>query len=120
MFAIIFALSGAARGQLGSHKQDAPRFTIAEQIIIARNEALNELLESNPWAIRTIMDVLVAGKQRASPRASTEKRQRDAGSIRLDPQRNPDLEAFQRSSPEAAYDLFQLLKRAAGSQTGPK
>jgi hypothetical protein len=121
MTVIVLVVSGPAWAQSQDGAQGGPRFSATEQIIIARNDALNQLLVVDPWAVRTIVDALVAGKHQAPPTASpTRKRQRDAGSVWIDPQRNPDLEVFQRASPEAAYDLFQLLKRAASGQPGPK
>ena len=120
--AAALVLSGAALGQPSSNEQGSPRFTLAEEIIIARNDALNELLAVDPWSVRKIMDAMLASKQGAptkEPAAKAERR-RDAGAVVIDPQRNPDLEVFQRASPEAAYDLFQLLKRVASGQSGPK
>ena len=98
--------------------QGAPRFTLAEEVVIARNDALNELLKVDPWSVRKIIDAMAAAKQRPSP---PRERQRDVGerrdgAVEIDPGRNPDLEIFQRASPEAAYDLFQLLKRVGGKK----
>lgn len=95
--------------------QGAPRFTLAEETIIARNEALVALLPIDPWGVRRIVDALVAAKQSPpTAPAPPRERQRDVNAVVIDPVRNPDLEVFQRASPEAAYDLFQLLKRVGG------
>jgi hypothetical protein len=116
----MLAIAGAATQGAA---QSAPRFTLEEEIIIARNDALNELFKTDAWSVRKIMDAMAAAKQRPS----AWERQRDVGdprtgdgTVQIDPLRNPDLEIFQRSSPEAAYDLFQLLKRVGGSQPTPK
>ena len=113
--ALVFAttLPGAAQG--------APRFTLAEEVIISRNDALSELLKVDPSGVRKIIDAMAVAKQQPSP---PRERQRDAGerredAVHIDPARNPDLDIFQRASPEAAYDLFQLLKRVGG-QPGAK
>ena len=110
----VLALAGAASAQPGD---GAPRFTLAEEVIIARNDALVELLKIDAWSVRRIVDAMAAAKQRPPAR----DRQRDLGdragdAVRIDPLRNPDLEIFQRASPEAAYDLFQLLKRVGGGK----
>ena len=95
-----------------------PKFTFAEEVTIARNDALNELLPLNPWGVRKILDTMAAVKER--PAQPKTPRYRDVfggdsapqDSLRLDPQKNPDLDIlFQRASPEAAYDLFQILKQ---------
>jgi hypothetical protein len=101
--------------------QGAPRFTLAEEIVIARNDALNDLLKTDPWSVRRIIDAMAAAKQQ--PSSAPRDRQRDVGdrrsgdgTVQIDPLRNPDLEIFQRASPEAAYDLFQILKRVGGAK----
>jgi hypothetical protein len=108
---------GAAQGAA----QGAPRFTLAEEIVIARNDALNDLLKTDPWSVRRIIDAMAAAKQQ--PSSAPRDRQRDVGdrrsgdgTVQIDPLRNPDLEIFQRASPEAAYDLFQILKRVGGAK----
>ena len=72
--------------------------------------------------MRKIVDALNAAQARSAPgeAAPRRDRQRDVGAVEIDPQRNPDLAYFQRASPEAAYDLFQLLKRVAGGKSGVK
>jgi hypothetical protein len=111
--AALFAVSPAS----GSDK--APlKFSFAEEVVIARNDALNELLPLNPLGVRKILDAMTAFKQQ--PAGPKTPRYRDVfgtdgapkESLRLDPLKNPDLDIlFQRASPEAAYDLFQILKQ---------
>lgn len=104
----------------------APRpFTIAEEAIIERNEALRTAYETDPALVRRVLNAL------KSPRKSGDKQRdtfgpgtpADQGAGRsdtiqpgadIDPATNPDLAIFQRGSPEAAHDLFQLLKKASG------
>ncbi len=103
-----------------------PKFTFAEQVVIARNDALNELLPLNPWGVRKILDTMAAAKEQ--PVRPKTPRYRDVfggdgapkDSLRLDPTKNPDLDIlFQHASPEAAYDLFQILKQV-GRQSAAK
>ena len=103
-----------------------PRFTFAEEVVIARNDALVALLPVDPWGVRRILDALALAKQRPDrPKPAPESgRHRDIPGreapveevIPPDAASNPDLNLlFQRSSPEAAYDLFQILKRVGRS-----
>lgn len=106
------------------HASAAPRpFTIAEEAIIERNEALRLVYETDPALVRRVLDALKS-------RGQSKDKQRDVfgpgapGDQRagrhdpaqpgeaFDPGANPDLAIFQRGSPEAAHDLFQLLKKA--------
>lgn len=104
----------------------APRpFTIAEEAIIERNEALRAVYETDPALVRRVLNALksrgqskdkqrdvfgqkVPGGQHSGPPDPTEP------GADIDPATNPDLAILQRGSPEAAHDLFQLLKKASG------
>jgi hypothetical protein len=118
--AVLIFASAAAHGET----QRAPRFTLAEESIIARNDLLSALLAVDPVGVRKIVDALVASKQRPSTKnkrgRTVDKPPSGDGALVIDPARNPDLIVFQRASPEAAYDLFQLLKQVAGSSSGGK
>lgn len=117
----LLVLSGVAWGQSGGGERGVPRFTLAEQIIIERNDALAALLPIDPSGVRKILDALAVAKERPPVMAAPPRwTRRDAGAVVVDPLRNPDLEVFQRASPEAAYDLFQILKRVGGGQSVPK
>jgi hypothetical protein len=102
----------------------APRpFTIAEEAVIERNEALRSAYQTDPALVRRVLNAMKS-------RGQNKDKQRDVfgpGTPRIpgghtpaqpgeeiDPAANPDLVIFQRGSPEAAHDLFQLLKKAAG------
>jgi hypothetical protein len=118
---VLLLVGAAAHGAV----QGAPRFTLSEEAIIARNDLLSALLAVNPWGVRKIVDAIVAAKQR--PSATARKRGRTVEKpasgdevVIIDQARNPDLVIFQRTSPEAAFDLFQLLKQVAGSPSGGK
>ncbi len=109
----------AASAELG---KEAPHFSFADEVIIVRNDALVALLPIDPWGVRSILDALAVAKaQTEKPKlAPPAGKHRDvlgegASAGRVTPPdaaSNPDLNLlFQRSSPEAAYDLFQILKR---------
>jgi hypothetical protein len=94
------------------------RFTAADEIIIARNEVMRDLRRTHPQDLRRILDALafVAAKRNDDPDFHRRPARRvpqnnNAERPAFDPERNPDLEIYQRSSPEAAHDLFQLLKQ---------
>lgn len=108
VFAALLSLAAAAQ-------KSAPLFTPAEETIIARNDALVRLRTSNPEIVRKVLDALASVK----PRKRRDLREAESSTMELpfDPARNPDLVVFARGSPEAAHDLFQLLKQAG---TKPK
>jgi|SRR5215471_391463 len=122
---MILLLVMGANGMAESNNPSGglPHFTLAEEIIIARNDALGELAKVDPWSVRKILDAVIAARQKQQ-QAAPGDRSRDMtgaqlppGGATIDPSRNPDLDYFQRASPEAAYDLFQLLKRAGDKQS---
>ena len=111
----------------GAMAQSAPAprpFTIAEEAIIDRNEALRSIHETDPALVRRALDALKSrdqnkGKQRdvfggRAGGASPDRSDPSQPAAEIDPATNPDLAIFQRGSPEAAHDLFQLLKKASG------
>ncbi len=102
----------------------ARNFTIAEEAIIERNESLRMVYEKDPTLVRRVLDALAkrpASKEKQrdliakSAPTEQEPTSRDPAVLvaPIDPGSNPDLAIYQRASPEAAHDLFQLLKRAA-------
>ena len=91
----------------------APQFTFADEVVIARNEALKTLLPVDPLGVRKLLDAIAHAKQQPPPTTHRDVLEDRSGRPRLDPLQNPDLNIlFQRASPEAAYDLFQILKQA--------
>ena len=121
-FAIVSVILALSDARADTAPKAAPRFTLAEEVIIARNDALNALLPVDPWGVRKILDAVATAKQSDPPTGGGQTRDvtgdprlRD-GNFRIDPTQNPDLNIlFQRASPEAAYDLFQILKRVGGT-----
>jgi hypothetical protein len=120
IMAVAIALPAVAQGPQGS-----PKFNLAEEVVIARNDVLTSLLSVDPWGVRKVLDAVDGAKQR--PPTQSKGSYRDVsggligdGSIQIDPQQNPDIDLFfQRASPEAVYDIFQILKQAA-KQSGTK
>jgi hypothetical protein len=95
-----------------------PVFSAADEVVIGRNEVLQDLRRVSPRDVRRILDALafVTAKRNDDPefhRKPARRMQRDnlADLPAFDPEKNPDLVVYQRSSPEAAHDLFQLLKQ---------
>jgi hypothetical protein len=120
LVAVLVALLGVTPGGAAS----APRFSLAEEVIIARNDALIALLPIDPDGVRKLLDALDAAKRAPDTRPGKSRGTfrdvlggRGGRQTRIDPTRNPDLnQLFQRASPEAAYDLFQILKRVGSGK----
>ena len=88
------------------------KFTATEETIIARNDSLIGLRRSDPAGLRRILDALARAGIRGDAPAPAMLRPRGSTSdAPFDPAKNPDLVLFHRASPEAANDLFQLLKK---------
>jgi hypothetical protein len=78
----------------------SPSFTSEEQIIIDRNVSLRTISKTNPWVVRRVLDA----REKAKPGAKSNQ-------VPPSPGNDPDLGQVERTSPEAAHDLFQLLKQ---------
>jgi hypothetical protein len=93
------------------HNGPPPVFSASEREIIGRNAALAALVGSDPWLVRRVLDAIdLAGASRSGV---DEKCRPGHCEQPPDPASNPDLEYLGRSSPEAAHDLFLLIKRAS-------
>jgi hypothetical protein len=104
------------------HDCTGQSFTAAEQNTIERNKALKLLVETDPCIVRRALDVLAAiAAPAAGGTTAPEQRSRGIGprdpTATPDPIENPDLNRLQMASPEAAYDLFQLLKQASSRKS---
>lgn len=135
--------SGANADVLGS--SELPPFSEAERAVIARNPLLKGLVDSDPRAVRRALDQLralgpegaadgikggLSPEEEFSPqeegRQEAIRGEGDATTLDtessdvLEPEYedNPDLRRLQRSSPEAAHDLLQMLKKAGSGQGG--
>lgn len=88
-----------------------PEFSAAQLELIARNETLRAVLSRQPWLVHRVLKEMekarAAGDERAAPLAEPRRTRKE----RFDKMRDPDLNGMERVSPEAAYDLFQMLKK---------
>jgi hypothetical protein len=110
------AMTGIAGAQMPERSRQSPLFTAEEVVVISRNAGLLEGLRTDPWAIRDFLDKMAKAPARAGMgtkklKLDDEPPQRGAAPA-FDPKQNPDLDQYQRASPEAVHDLFQLIKRA--------
>lgn len=105
--------SGVAMADLRGRSEQPPTFTAAENEIISRNELLAKMVATDPWLVRRTLDRLEAGGKGGTASATRTVKAPPDG---FDPTRNPDLADSDRNSPEAAYDLFQLIKQAAAEK----
>jgi|SRR6516165_8382728 len=118
--AIFFAIITIAVGDVSDVRAQqrgltstAPQFSESDRAVIARNELLADLVDRNPILVRRTLDALKElgdmQTRGALERAS----------------KNPDVDRLIRTpaetfaSPEAANDLFQLLKQASRSRPQP-
>jgi hypothetical protein len=95
------------------HSTAPPEFTVEEQSVIHRNVALDQLVQRDPWLVRRALDEISKSNAEASPDFSDRTAVRHRYERPPQPERNPDLDHLGRSSPEAAHDLFLLIKKAA-------
>jgi hypothetical protein len=112
----IVVLSQASVAQRPSGAE-RPSYTPSEQALIDRNAALAKIVDSNPELVRRAIDAIEAAQAdsgtRSSPPPSRKNGRRTKVERAPDPKHNPDLDQFGRMSPEAAHDLFQLIKNAS-------
>lgn len=108
-------------------------FTPAEQALIARNASLRAAVNLSPSTVRQILDALAASQTqntaqdaaqdttRASHPTQAGQPSGPAGSD-FEQAADPDLSDLQRVSPEAAHDVFLVLKQVASTRpaTPPK
>lgn len=124
LLAILVAmlLTEPAVAELQGVRTRDPTFTQAEIVIIGRNAALSQILNTDPWLVRKLLDAAASADQNhtgSPPSVADGPSHEDA--VPVDPNENPDLPQLQRASPEAVHDLFQLLKQAgAAKQSSPK
>jgi hypothetical protein len=88
----------------------APSFSVEEQAVIRRNAALNDLLPRDPALVRKVLDAITSANTGGGARSNDGKARKPERPP--NPKSNPDLENLGRASPEAAHDLFQLIKKA--------
>ncbi|MGY3610117.1 hypothetical protein [Bradyrhizobium sp. Leo121] len=87
-------------------------FSKAELSIIDRNQTLQTLMKSHPQAVRQALDLMQQNRVGSRSTGSEESLQsRDESVV------DPDLDELERSNPEAARDLFLLIKRVAAEKS---
>jgi hypothetical protein len=110
---IITIAIGDACAQQRGLTSTAPQFSSADRAVIARNELLAYLVDQNPILVRRALDALKELGDMQT-RGALER-----------PSKNPDVDRLIQTppetfaSPEAANDLFQLLKQASRSRPQP-
>jgi hypothetical protein len=113
--ALIIGFADPAHTELASDPP-LPQFSLGDIKRIERNATLRELYLHNPWltyrVLRTI-DEETAKKDITLDKAPS-------SSAPFDEKRDPDLDKLQRVAPEAAVDLFALIKKASTSNPSQK
>jgi hypothetical protein len=112
---VALVMIAPVRAQLPTAVNAAPQFSAADRVVIARNPMLRSVVEQEPALVRRVLDALAAIES-VQPRSSLMPNDRQPIPSPGEPagtSSNPDLDRLERTSPEAANDLFQLLKQAA-------
>jgi hypothetical protein len=112
---LAMALPMASANAQSPKSAGRPAFTVGDHAIIDRNATLKKLVERDPRLVRRVLDAIEAADQGSHSSAEPMARSAIMTDQTPTPSRNPDLDHLERSSPEAAHDLFQLIKKASGS-----
>jgi hypothetical protein len=104
---------GASRADMVA-APDMPAFTRADLAVIERNEALKQSLPDAPWLVYKILRALEHPHDKGGILDGSSLRKK------FDGRRDPDLAGLERTEPEAAHDLFLLLKKAKGGAKAEK
>jgi hypothetical protein len=84
-----------------------------ERGFVIRNPMLATLQQDDPGAFRKLLALLSAQAEKTrQPPASRQRQIPLRKETDFDLSGNPDLQELQKSSPEAAHELFQVLKQA--------
>ena len=109
--ALIVGLAGPARAELAADPP-LPQFSKADIELIGRNATLRELYLYNPWLTYRVLRTIDAEAGAKDMKPDQPRPPSKPGPF--DDKRDPDLGEFQRVAPEAAVDLFALIKKASG------
>jgi len=116
--ALIIGFANPAHAELVADPP-LPQFSKIDFERIERNATLRELYLYSPWltfrVLRTI-DAEIATKKDMLPPES----QRPPEPGPFDRRRDPDLGDLQKAAPEAAVDLFAMIKRASAAGSSAK
>ncbi|MFL9828672.1 hypothetical protein [Rhodoplanes sp. SY1] len=111
VLALTLGLTGTAAADIQA-SPPRPEFSAADLATIARNESLREAVATSPWVVYQVLRAIDAeasqGRDLLVPRPGLNKPTAD-----FDHARDPDLKTFERVAPEAAHDLFLLIKKAS-------
>lgn len=110
VLALSLGLSAAAQAELVV-TDGKPVFSTADLDMIARNEILRARVSSEPWLVFRVLREL----DKAPPERNLFPSRDPGAPSDFDANKNPDLDRLERAAPEAAHDLFLLLKKAGGA-----
>jgi hypothetical protein len=113
--ALILGFASPARADLASDPA-LPQFSKTDIERIERNATLRELYLYNPWLTYRVLRTI----DEETARKDSAPEGRSSGPAPFDEKRDPDLGQLQRVAPEAAVDLFALIKKASASSPGKK
>ena len=119
--AVLALLAGSLAGAMALGGPALPgeeSFGPADRAIIGRNESLRRDVDRDPAAVRRALDTLAAKQMPGEGKPGARSREGSLDDL-FDEATDPDLDRLERASPEAAYDLFQILKKASDSGTPP-
>ena len=114
-FAVALILGLACPAVAEITEPPLPQFSKTDIARIERNDTLRALYSSNPWLTYRVLRSIDAGA--ATNRDMLPGAQHQTAPVtapHFDPGRDPDLDHLQRIAPEAAADLFALIKKASG------
>jgi hypothetical protein len=106
LIVLTLGISSAHADMIGS--PDMPAFSRADLAVIERNEALKQNFHEAPWLVYKILRALEHPQDRRAVLDTSALRKK------FDGRHDPDLAGLERTEPEAAHDLFLLLKKAKG------
>ena len=109
--ALILGFASPVRADLTSDPP-LPQFTKGDIERIERNVTLRELYLYNPWLTFRVLRTI----DEETGRKDNLPDQPLSGPAPFDEKRDPDLGKLQRVAPEAAVDLFALIKKASAGK----
>jgi hypothetical protein len=109
---LLNGLAAQAGAQTREINEPGPQFSSTDLVVISRNKTLKSLLKADPQVVRHALDTIA----RVQTSYETRTTDQPGSSRKRSPKQqeaDPDLAELERSAPEAAHDLFQLIKQAA-------
>jgi hypothetical protein len=115
--ALIVGLANPARSELAADPA-LPQFSKTDIERIERNATLRELYLYNPWLTYRVLRTIDA--ESTTKNDMTRDQQLPSENAPFDEKRDPDLGELQKVAPEAAVDLFALIKKASTTHPSQK